>query len=119
MTLACALCSGGSVNHGDGMLWFWLLLLGAVLIGIPLIQREERRKKAGLPLRGPATDLSPFTVSLLTGRNVAAYSAPVRSVTPGGIAVTYGQCCCRGHQSPAQAVAHAGRISQRIAATGR
>jgi hypothetical protein len=101
------------------MLWFWLVLAAAAAAGGIGFQRQEKRRNAGYRARGPATDLSPFTAALLSGHKVAAYTAAVRATTPDGIAVTQGRCCPRGHQSPAQAVAHAGRISQRITSTGR
>ena len=115
--LACGLCSS---NPQSGTAWF-ASAAGLLIFGLFLIcagSREQRRRRAGLPPREPATDMSPFMASLLSGASRPAYTSRFRAVTPRGVTVT-GKCCQRGHQSPSQAVAHAQQVAWRIAATGR
>jgi hypothetical protein len=83
-------------------------------------ENSERRKN-GQPTKrlGEFYDISPGTQSLLTGRNIPSYTAPVNAVTPGGVRVRQGRCCARGHQSPETAVQHASIIKARIERTGR
>jgi hypothetical protein len=102
--------------------WTWAILafIGLIVLGglaNKLSENIERRKR-GLPPE-PMTDMSPGMASLLSGRNVPAYTAKVDAVTPGGVRVRQSRCCPRGHQSPAQAVAHASAIKRRIETTGR
>jgi hypothetical protein len=120
----CA-AGGFGCSHGHVASWAVPLLIGigAVVLAIACVVDHYRRKLGRPPLgsrpREPRTDMSPFTASLLSGQNVQAYTAPVRAVTPGGIPVRYRRCCDRGHQSPAQAVAHAAAVKRRIETTGR
>ena len=110
----------GSLNGlGTFLVWGFLIACGlAFLAGIPVaIAKARADRKSGLPPE--PSNLSPGMASLLSGRNVTAYTAPVRAVTPRGVAVRMGRCCARGHQSPSQAVAHAEQVARRIAATGR
>ena len=118
--LACGLCSNSGLPWTGwdvfGVFVTVVVILAAIL-GAAVA--SQHRAAAGKPPREPAADMSPFMAELLSGRRMASYSAPVRAVTPGGIAVRYGRCCERGHQSPQQAVTHAGRIAHRIEVTGR
>ena len=122
--LACALyCnSTGGLNGlgtvivwGVGILFGLALLIGAIRAIAKGVGNSGNRKRRLPP--EPMTDMSPFTASLLSGRNVPAYTAKVTAVTPAGITVRQSRCCARGHQSPAQAVAHANR--SRRASSGR
>ena len=64
--------------------WAILVLFGlAALIGVIVrfIENQGRRKR-GLPPE-PWSDISPAMRSLLSGRDVPAYTAPVNAVTPG------------------------------------
>lgn len=120
--LACVTCgSGGSLLNGLGtfIVWGFLILCGlAFLAGIPVaIVKHLDARRSGLPPE--PSNVSPGMASLLSGRNVASYTAPVRAVTPRGDEVRASACCARGHQSPRQAADHAAMISQRIAMTGR
>ena len=110
----------GSLNGlGTFLVWGFFIACGlAFLCGIPAaIAKHRDDRKSGLPPE--PSNLSPAVASLLSGRNVAAYTAPVRAVTPARIAVRQSRCCPRGHQSPAQAVRHAEAIKQRMETTGR
>ena len=100
--------------------WAILVVFGlAALIGVIVrFSENQARRKRGLPPE-PWTDMSPAMRSLLSGRDVPAYTAPVNAVTPAGVRVRQSRCCARGHQSPAQAVAHAAQIKSRIETTGR
>lgn len=119
--LACALaCNGSGGAGGEFIAWAVIVVFGiAGVIGVIVrISRHLDNHRRGLPPE-PFTDMSPAMASLLSGRNVPAYTAPVAAVTPGGVPVRYGRCCGRGHQSPAQAVAHAASVSARIGVHGR
>lgn len=121
--LACALfCNPDGTLNGFGTVLAWgigILFALAALIGIIVrISGNQGRRKRGLPPE-PWTDMSPAARSLLSGRNIQAYTAKVSAVTPAGITVRQARCCARGHQSPAQAFAHAEAIKRRIETTGR
>jgi hypothetical protein len=126
-TLACALfCGNADVSPYPPDIgtpwWVWAILvvfgLAAVIGVIVRVSENWDRRKRGLPAE-PWTDMSPATRSLLSGRDVPVYTAPVNAVTPGGVRVRQSRCCARGHQSPTQAVAHAAAIKRRIETTGR
>lgn len=87
-----------------------------IIIGII---RSEQVRTGKRPPREPRTDFPPAFYDLLSGTNHDVYTAPVWAVTPSGIRVNRRRCCQSGHQSPAQAVACAERVKQRIARTGR
>jgi hypothetical protein len=108
--LACALyCnSDGSLNGlGTFMAWVFGILFGlaALIWVIKAIVKPS--------------SMSPGTRSLLSGRNIPSYTAPVNAVTPGGVRVRQARCCAAGHQLPDQAVQHAAQIKSRIERTGR
>ncbi|HUY49647.1 MAG TPA: hypothetical protein VMV92_28685 [Streptosporangiaceae bacterium] len=84
-TLACGTITQCGSSHLTGL--GWLLIIGGVALVAEIVDFIKR--KLGIQ---------------------PAYTAPVRAVTPGGIAVTQRQCCRGGRQSPAQAVAHAERV---------
>lgn len=95
-----------------------LACLGGLMNAITKGIENSANRKRGLPSE-PITDMSPGMASLLSGRSVPAYTAKVTAVTPRGITVRQSRCCPRGHQPPAQAVAHATAIKRRIETTGR
>lgn len=108
--LACALyCNSDGTLNGLGTFMEWvigiLLGLAALIWVIKAIVRPS--------------SMSPGTRSLLSGRNIPAYTAKVDAVTPGGVRVRQARCCAAGHQLPEQAVAHAAAIQRRIETTGR
>jgi len=92
----------------------WLLLGGVVLTGGVLTQLKAEaartRARKGLP---PELPREPFTD--MPGQ----WRAPVRAVTPAGLAVRQSRCCLSGHQTPGKAAAHAARVAARIERTGR
>jgi hypothetical protein len=100
--------------------WVIGILIALPVLGIAtvVIAMNNENRKSRLPPE-PMTDISPFIVSLISGRDVAAYTAKVTAVTPTGITVRQSRCCTSGHQSPKQAVAHADAIKRRIERTGR
>ena len=122
--LACGLTQcGGHILTGEGwlvMIMFWGTV--AATAGFLREQAVKRRKRLGLPPkppREPVTDFPPALYELASGQRRARYHAPVRATTPGGISVRVPRCCPYGHQSPAQAVACAQRVKNRIERTGR
>jgi hypothetical protein len=110
-------CSKGGLN-GWELLWIMLVVL---TLGSGIWQWTK--KKLNIPdkpaAREPMTDFPPIVGDLITGSMRPAYTASVRAVTPGGIAVRQTRCCKYGHKTPAQAVAHASTIAARISRTGR
>lgn len=110
---------GMTVNDG-------LIICGvALLISVPLIIRDERRKRKGirpkpkLP-REPRLDVSPFTAGLLGLDDGRAYKPRgITAVTPRGVRVTVHCPHVTGHRSPGLAVACAQREKQRIERLGR
>ena len=110
----------GSLNGlGTFLEWGFFILCGLAFLGgaVHAVVKVLDDRKSGLPPE--PSNLSPAMAELLSGRKVASYTAPVRAVTPRGVAVRQGRCCARGHQSPSQAVAHAAAVAQRITLTGR
>lgn len=117
-TIACGLTQcGGHDLTATG----WFVYLGgglAVMAGIAFV-KERVLKIPPKPDREPRTDFAPFLYDLASGQHHDAYTAKVTAVTPQGITVRRSRCCDRGHLSPAQAVAHAAAVKERIERTGR
>jgi hypothetical protein len=117
--MACALyCnSDGSLNSGGqfladiGVGFVVLCAIIAAVRGILGVAGVKAAKNDPVTL--------PWARELAAGRRVAAYTAPVRAVTPSGTPVRQARCCQAGHQVPEQAVRHAAVIAARIARTGR
>jgi hypothetical protein len=115
--IACASC--GTLAEGPTSVQgiaVWLVI-GAVA-GVGFLVNRTRRK-AGKPPISPMSNISPGTRSLLSGRNIPAYTAKVTAITPTGVTVRQARCCAARHQLPEQAVAHANAIKRRIETTGR
>jgi acyl-CoA synthetase (NDP forming) len=116
--LACALCSNGTQAPTSPATVVMYLAIGAV-VAVFFAVNAKRRKAGKPPLSSPVARMSPGARSLLSGYNVPAYTAPVRAVTPSGIAVRQARCCAAAHQTPDQAVTHAAQIAARIGRHGR
>jgi hypothetical protein len=105
------------------MTWHGVLTViifgGFAVLVIAGIRRSEQIRTGKRPPPEPRTDFPPFLYDVIGGTRHPCYTAPARAVTPAGIAVRQARCCAGGHRTPAQAVACAGRVSDRIARTGR
>jgi hypothetical protein len=117
--LACALyCnSDGSLNSGGQFLAD--LGIGFVVLCVVIAVIRGILGAAGVKAVRNDPVTPPCARELAAGRRVAAYTAPVRAVTPSGTPVRQARCCQAGHQVPEQAVRHAAQIRQRIESTGR
>lgn len=111
-----------SASGSGWIAWVFILLGIMTVVGFFKDKAEKRRKALGLPPKQPRQpmDISPGTVSLLTGQSERGYKPRgITAITPSGIRVTV-RCPHRsGHRSPDLAVACAEREKARIERTGR